>query len=77
MRPVPVLLDYLVKLVIPASCAIQKPAVIYRFVSLDCADLGTTVPRESYHHVRPSPMRLNELRTCPDNGAARAKAPGC
>jgi len=34
MRPVPVLSDYLVKLVIPASRAILKPAVIYRFVSL-------------------------------------------
>jgi len=35
MRPVPVLSDYLVKLVIPASRAILKPAVIYRFVSLN------------------------------------------
>ena len=34
MRPVPVLSDYLVKLVIPSSRAILKPAVIYRFVSL-------------------------------------------
>jgi len=34
MRPVPVLSDYLVKLVIPDSRAILKPAVIYRFVSL-------------------------------------------
>ena len=34
MRPVPVLSDYLVKLVIPASRAILKPVVIYRFVSL-------------------------------------------
>jgi len=34
MRPVPVFPDYLVKLVIPASRAILKPAVIYRFVSL-------------------------------------------
>jgi len=34
MRPVPVFPDYLVKLVIPPSRAILKPAVIYRFVSL-------------------------------------------
>jgi len=34
IRPVPVLSDYLVKLVIPASRAILKPAVIYRVVSL-------------------------------------------
>jgi len=34
MRPVPVFPDYLVKLVIPPSLAILKPAVIYRFVSL-------------------------------------------
>ena len=34
MRPVLVLSDYFVKLVIPAFRAIQKPAVIYRFVSL-------------------------------------------
>jgi len=29
---------------------------------------GATVPTKSYHHSRPSPMRLNELwtRTCPD-----------
>ena len=34
MGPVPVLPGYLVKLVIPDSRAILKPAVIYRFVSL-------------------------------------------
>jgi len=34
IRPVPVLSDYLVKLVIPASRTILKPAVIYRVVSL-------------------------------------------
>jgi len=34
MRPVPVFPDYLVKLVIPASRAILKPAVIYQCVSL-------------------------------------------
>jgi len=35
MRPVPVFPDYLVKIVIPASRAILKPAVIYRCVSLN------------------------------------------
>jgi len=34
MQPVPVFPDYLVKLVIPVSRAILKPAVIYRCVSL-------------------------------------------
>ena len=34
MRPVPVFPDYSVKLVIPASCAILKPAVIDWCVSL-------------------------------------------
>jgi len=34
MRPVPIFSDYLVKILIPASRAIQKPAVMYRFVSL-------------------------------------------
>ena len=40
MRPVPVLSDYLEKLVIPASRAILKLAVIYRFVSLVEYDLN-------------------------------------
>ena len=35
MRPVPVFPDCVVKLVIPASRAILKPAVIYRCVSLE------------------------------------------
>jgi len=35
MRLVPILSDYLVKLVILASRAIQKPAIIHRFVSLE------------------------------------------
>jgi len=43
----------------------------------DFADLGTTVPKESYHYLRPSPMRPNELWTRQDNGAARAQAPDC
>ena len=43
MRPVPVLPDYLVKLVIPASRAILKPAVIYRFVSLVGGPLGREI----------------------------------
>jgi len=39
----------------------------------DFADLGTTVPKESYHRLRPSPVRPNDLWTRPDNGAARHK----
>ena len=35
------------------------------------------VPKKSYHHLGLSPMRLNKLWTCPDDGAARAQAPGC
>jgi len=40
MRPVPVFPDYLVKLVIPASRAILKPAVICRCVSLDLSEVS-------------------------------------
>ena len=39
----------------------------------DFADLGTTVPKKSYHHLRLSPMRPNELWTCSDDRAARDK----
>jgi len=39
--------------------------------------IGTLDLKESYHHSGPSPMRLNELWTCPDDGAARAEASGC
>ena len=42
----------------------------------DFADLGTTVPKKSYHHLGLSPMRPNELWTCQDDGAARAQALG-
>ena len=43
----------------------------------DFADLGTTLPKRSYHHSGLSPMRPNEIWTCPDEGTARAQAPGC
>jgi len=43
----------------------------------DFAFLGTPVPKKSYHHLGLSPMRPNELWTCPNDGAARAQAPGC
>ena len=44
-----------------------------------CCDtkIGTLDLKKSYHHSGPSPMRLNELWTCPHDGAARAQAPGC
>ena len=32
----------------------------------DFIDRGTTVSKKSYHHLGLSPMRLNELWTCPD-----------
>jgi len=48
MRPVPVFPDYLVKLVIPASRAILKPAVIYRFVSLLFTDIFNFFAVEGY-----------------------------
>ena len=38
--------------------------------------MGTTVPRISYHHLWPSPMRPNELWTCPDTEPP-GLAPGC
>jgi len=43
----------------------------------DFIDLVTTVSKKSYHHLRLSPMRPNELWTCPDDGAARAPVPDC
>ena len=39
----------------------------------DFVDLGDPVPKKSCHHLRLSPMRPNELWTCPDDGAARHK----
>jgi len=41
----------------------------------DFADLGTLVPKESYHCLGPSPMRLNDLCTRPDNGVPRSPPP--
>jgi len=38
--------------------------------------LGTPLPKKSYHHSGPSPIRLNDLWIGLDNGATRAKAPG-
>ena len=35
------------------------------------------VPEESYHHLGLSPMRPNELWTCPRDGAAMGQAHGC
>ena len=40
-------------------------------------DLGTTVSKKSYNYLGLSPMRPNELWTCPDDRAARAQALGC
>jgi len=42
----------------------------------DFANLGTPVPKKSYHHLGLSTMRPNELWTCPDDRAARAQVPG-
>ena len=35
------------------------------------------VPEGSYHHLGLSPIRPNELWTCPSDGAAMAQAHGC
>ena len=43
----------------------------------DFKTIGTLYLKKSYHYSVPSPMRLNELWTCPDVGAARAQALGC
>jgi len=40
----------------------------------DFKDLGTILSKKSYHNLGLSPMRPNELWTCPDDGAARAQA---
>jgi len=42
----------------------------------DFKSLGIIVSKKSYQHLKLSPMRPNELWTCPDDGAARAQAPG-
>jgi len=39
--------------------------------------IGTLCFKKSCHNSVPSPMRPNELWTCPDDGTARAQAPGC
>jgi len=59
MRPVPVFPDYLVKLVIPASRAILKPAVIYRCVSLQLilARIDFLNFRHTYVHQQVMPLR--------------------
>jgi len=51
MRPVPVFSDYLEKLVIPTSRAIQKKAVIYQFVSLPRTVLTDTFCRDYENFV--------------------------
>jgi len=38
--------------------------------------LGTSVPKKSFHYSGPSPMRPNELWTCPDTEPP-GPAPGC
>jgi len=43
----------------------------------DFTTIGTLYLKKSYHDSVPSPMRPNELWTCPDDGAARAQALGC
>jgi len=43
----------------------------------DFMTIGTLYFKESYHNSVPSHMRPNEFWTCPDDGAARAQAPGC
>jgi len=49
---------------------------VYRDLWRVSRQLGPDL-KKSYHHSGPSPMRPNELWTCPDDGAARAQAPGC
>ena len=43
----------------------------------DFANLGTPVFEKSCHHLGLSPMRPNELWTCPDDGTSRVQGPGC
>jgi len=43
----------------------------------DFKNLGTTVFKKSCYHLGLSPIRLNELWTCTDDGNARSQAPGC
>jgi len=62
-----------------ASFFLQKKSValLKLWEVKDFANLGTPVPKKSYHHLDLSQMRPNELWTCTDDGAARAQAPGC
>ena len=41
------------------------------------SNFGTPCPRDRFYHLRLSPMRPNELWTCPRDGAAMAQAHGC
>ena len=43
----------------------------------DFTTIETLYLKKYYHDSVPSPMRPNELWTCPRDGAARAQAPGC
>ena len=64
MRPVPVFPDYSVQLVIPASCAISKPAIIDRCVSLLCCSCCRDFlsAQVSTYVVNPSVISNFELR---------------
>ena len=43
----------------------------------DFTKIGNLDLKKSHHHLGPSPMRPNELCTCPHDGATRAQATGC
>jgi len=64
------------------KATLQK-SVLYKKVLLwvvgggGCTTIGTLDLKKSYHDSGPSPMRPNELWTCPDDGAARAQVHGC
>ena len=52
-------------------------ALFKLWVLADYSDLGTPCPRNLFHHLGPSPMRPNELWTCPRDGTAMAQAHSC
>jgi len=52
-------------------------ALLWWWAMEDFTTIGTLDLKESYYHWGPSPLKPNQRWTWPDDGAARAQAPGC
>ena len=53
---------------------LNKQVLLRWWVVEGFTTIGTLDLKKSYHHSGPSPMKPNELWTCPDDGAARAQS---